>query len=488
MIAALTPSFDWNALAPIVAVASGSVFALLFGLLPGRLGRGLALIAALLGAGISVGWSIGLWDSGTARDVIAASLVIDRAALVGFVLTGTSALAAIAFAARNPATEDAGHGETYALLLAAVLGANILLASNDLVTLFLGLELLSVPLYVLAASNVERTASLEAGLKYLILGSVGSGTLLMGIALIYGATGSMQLPEIAEAAGRGSLQGLVYPGLALVIAGFGFKLSLAPLHQWTPDVYDGSPTPITAFMSVATKAAALIAVSRLLIVGLDGVRDVWEPIVLTLAAASIIVGNVGALGQPGMKRLLGYSSIAQAGYLAAALAVGAMGALLAYLAAYAVSTLAVFAVVIARETERPELGDSVDALNGLASERPLLGWVGTAGLFGLAGLPLTVGFFAKLTLASVLVSADHAWLAVLVLVGSIISLAYYAPPVLRIWRRPPAEPGAQAPAVARPELVLVGVLAALLVIAGGLYPAPLLDVAQDASSALLGSR
>ncbi len=152
MIAALTPSFDWNALAPIVAIAGGSVCALLFGLLPGRLGRGLALIAALLGAGISVGWSIGLWDSGTARDVIAASLVIDRAALVGFVLTGTSALAAIAFAARNPATEDAGHGETYALLLAAVLGANILLASNDLVTLFLGLELLSVPLYVLAAS------------------------------------------------------------------------------------------------------------------------------------------------------------------------------------------------------------------------------------------------------------------------------------------------------------------------------------------------
>lgn len=488
MIAALTPSFDWNALAPIVAVAGGSVFALLLGLLPGRAGRGLALIAALLGAGISIGWSIGLWDSGTARDVIAASLVIDRAALLGFILTGASALAAIAFAARNPATEDGGHGETYALLLAAVLGANILLASNDLVTLFLGLELLSVPLYVLAASHVERTASLEAGLKYLILGSVGSATLLMGIALIYGATGSMQLPEIAESAGRGSLQGLVYPGLALVIAGFGFKLSLAPLHQWTPDVYDGSPTPITAFMSVATKAAALIAVSRLLLVGLDGVRDVWEPILLVLAAASIIVGNVGALGQPGMKRLLGYSSIAQAGYLVAALAVGAMGALLAYLAAYAVSTLAVFAVVIAREVERPELGDSVDALNGLASERPLLGWVGTAGLFGLAGLPLTVGFFAKLALASVLVSADHAWLAVLVLVGSIISLAYYAPPVLRIWRRSASEVATPGASSSRPELVLIGVVVAVLVVAGGLYPAPLLDVAQEASSALLGSR
>lgn len=488
MIAALTPTFDWNAFAPILAIAGASVFSLILGLLPGRTGRALALLVALLGTAISIGWSIGLWDSGTAREVVADSLVVDRAALVGFIVTGLAALAAIAFAARAEGTEDAGHSETYALLLASVLGANILIASNDLITLFLGLELLSVPLYVLSASHVERTASLEAGLKYLILGSVGSATLLMGIALIYGATGSMALPEIAEAAGRGGLAGLIYPGLALLIAGLGFKLSLAPLHQWTPDVYDGAPTAVTAFMSIATKAAALIATSRLLIVGLDEVRDVWEPILLTLAAASIIVGNVGALGQPGMKRLLGYSSIAQAGYLVAALAVGAMGALLAYLVAYVVSTLAVFAVVIAREADRPELGDGVEALDGLAAERPLLAWVGTAGLFGLAGLPLTVGFFAKLTLASVLVSADHAWLAVLVIVGSIISLAYYAPPVLRMWRRTPAGAGAPAPRPARPELLLIGVLAAVLVVAGGLYPAPLLDVAEEASSALIGSR
>ncbi|MDO9356526.1 MAG: NADH-quinone oxidoreductase subunit N, partial [Solirubrobacteraceae bacterium] len=440
-----TPQFDWNALGPIVALAAGMVVALIVGLFPGNGGKFLAMLTGAAGAIVAIVLSILHWNEPVATQVIADSLVIDRAALAGTIIASASALVGLSIAGRAAGTEDAGHGETSALILGSTLGMAILVSANDLVTVFLGLELLSIPLYVLCASYVDRTASLESGLKYLILGSVGSGTALMGIALIYGATGSMSIPEIGATGGNGELQGLIYPGIALLLAGFGFKLSLAPLHQWTPDVYDGAPTSITAFMSVATKTAALIVTARLLIVafGTEAQYDLWHPILLVLAAASIVVGNVGALGQPSMKRLMGYSSVAQAGYLVAALAVGNIGAMLAYLTAYAVSTLAVFAVVAAREHERPDLGDDIAALDGLSQERPLLGWIATIGLFGLAGLPLTVGFFGKVVVAGALISASQTWLAVLMIVGSIISLAYYAPPVLRIWRKTPVPlPGA----------------------------------------------
>lgn len=504
MIAAVkVPPFDWEALAPLLALGGGSVIALLLGLLPGRAGRFLPIASGVVAAITAIVLAVLVWNDGTEREAIARSLVIDRASLAAIVISAGSALVGLLLAARAHGTEDAGHGETASLLLASTFGMGILAASNDLVTIFLGLELLSIPLYVLCASHVDRTASLESGLKYLILGSVGSATALMGLALIYGATGSMYLPDIARTAGDSDLQGLIYPGIALLIAGFGFKLSLAPLHQWTPDVYEGAPTAVTAFMSVATKTAALVVTARLLLVGLGtkDLVDLWQPILLVLAAASIIIGNVGALGQPGMKRLMGYSSIAQAGYLVAALAVGAVGALLAYLAAYAVATLTVFAVIAAREAERPDLGDDVSALDGLAKERPLLAWLGTLGLFGLAGMPLTAGFFGKIAVAGALVNADKSWLAVLVLVGSIISLAYYAPPVIRMWRTvgggvaapelaaaPPAT-GFAAPAAPvglRWEVAAIGTIAAALVLAGGIYPDPLMNLATEASSALFG--
>ncbi len=548
-----TPVFDWEALAPIVALASGMVVALILGLFPGRGGKVLAMLAGAAGAVVAIVFSITLWNDPASAKVIAGSLVIDRAALAGTIIASASAIVGLAIANRAHGTEDAGHGETSSLILASTLGMAILVSANDLVTVFLGLELLSIPLYVLCASYVDRTSSLESGLKYLILGSVGSATALMGIALIYGATGSMSLPVIGETGGSGELKGLIYPGTALLVAGFGFKLSLAPLHQWTPDVYDGAPTSVTTFMSVATKTAALIVTARLLLVALPDQYDLWHWMLVVLAAASIIVGNVGALGQPSMKRLMGYSSIAQAGYLVAALSVGAVGAMLAYLAVYAVATLAVFAVVAAREYERPDLGDDVAALDGLSHDRPLMGWIATIGLFGLAGLPLTAGFFGKVLVAGALVDNDVTWLAVLLIVGSIISLAYYAPPVLRIWRKAPARKvvapsvelapsgsaGAAAPVVPAPapggasplalddestgggvalaappveltagadpygakkrhthaakserraplEVRVVALVAAALVVAGGVYPQPLFELARDAGRALFG--
>ncbi|MDQ8043623.1 MAG: NADH-quinone oxidoreductase subunit N [Solirubrobacteraceae bacterium] len=538
------PHVDWTQLAPIVALGLGMIVSLVLGLLGGNTGKVLAIVAGVIGAGTAGILAMTLWNSqddvggsfashhGVAR-VIAGSLVMDKAALAGIVIACASAIAGLAIAARGRGTDDAGHGETAALILASATGMAILAAANDLVTVFLGLELLSIPLYVLCASHVDRAASLESGLKYLILGSVGSATALMGIALIYGATGEMNIDKISQVAGQGDLRGLVVPGVALLVAGFGFKLSLAPLHQWTPDVYDGAPTAVTAFMSVGTKAAALIVTARLLIVGFGqagtggvaSLYDYWHPLLYVLAAASIIVGNVGALGQPSMKRLLGYSSIAQAGYLIAALSVGAVTGMLAYLIAYAVSTLTVFAVVAAREVERPDLGDDIAALDGIAHDRPLLAWLGTIGMFGLAGLPLTAGFFGKIIVSGYLIQGGETWLAVLLIVGSIISLAYYVSPVLRMWRAEPApfpggdgapapEPGAvlvsaagvpeTAPAHGEPygarrsineprsvlaprapwELGAIAVIFAVLTLVLGVWPQPLFNLANDARQAI----
>lgn len=516
LAAAQAPPFDWAALSPIIALAAGMVFSLLGGLFPRSAGALLSLVIGSAGAIAATGLALARWNEPAATEVIGAALVIDRAALAAIAICSLSALTGILLAARARGTTAAGHGETTAMIMAATTGMAILAGAGDLITLFLGLELLSIPLYVLCASHVDRSASLESGLKYLILGSAGSAFVLMGIALVYGATGEMQLAKIAPLIGESELAALTLPGIAMIIAGLGFKVSLAPLHQWTPDVYDGAPTAVTAFMSVATKTAALVILARVLVTGLDSQYEFWHPMLMTLAAISIVVGNVGAIGQSGMKRMLGYSSVAQAGYLVAALSVGAIASMIAYLAAYAVCTLAVFAVVAARESRVPHLGDDVASLDGLARERPLLAWVGTLGLFGLAGLPISIGFFGKIAVIGSLVAAGETGLGVLVIVGSIISLAYYVPPVLRIWRRAPgltAEPAVtphgdpapfvdpgetEAPAQPGPafryaatghrwEVVAVAVVFGVLVLAGGIYPQPVFDLAGETAGSLLGA-
>ena len=219
---------------------------------------------------------------------------------------------------RGLAPAEAGHGEFYALLLTAVLGMVVLAGSANLVAVFLGYELLSIPLYVLCATHLRRERSLESGLKYLIIGSVGSATLLYGLAFVYGATGSTDFAGIDQALRNGDGIGtdvLFLTGLGFVLVGLAFKASVAPFHQWTPDVYEGAPTPVTAFMAVATKAAALGVILRLFDVALISAVDTWGPALAALAAITIVVGNVGAIGQSSVKRMLAYSSVGQAGYM-----------------------------------------------------------------------------------------------------------------------------------------------------------------------------
>ena len=260
------------------------------------------------------------------------------------------------------APRRSGQGEYYALLLFSVMGMAVFVSAQNLVTLFIGIELLSIPLYVLCASETTNEHSLESGLKYLVIGSVGSATLAYGLALIYGSTGATDFSGIASAIAHGKLgvgiagDPMLLTGVGLSIVGFAFKASVAPFHQWTPDVYEGAPTPITAFMATATKAAALGVFLRFFDVAAIGIHDKWAPLVSAVAAITIVVGNVGALGQSSLKRIIGYSGVAQAGYMLGGVVVATrlgVQATVLYLIAYLMMNYAAFAVIVARSASGP---------------------------------------------------------------------------------------------------------------------------------------
>ena len=257
---------------------------------------------------------------------------------------------------------------------------------------------------------MRREHSLESGLKYLIIGSVGSATLLYGLALIYGATGSTDFSGVAAAAAEVGDDVLLLAGIALVVAGLAFKASVAPFHQWTPDVYEGAPTPVTAFMAVATKAAAFGVLLRLFDVALIDAATTWGPALAALAVITIVVGNVGAIGQSSLKRMLAYSSVAQAGYMLAGVVVSTrlgVQATVFYLVVYVLMNLAAFAVIVARERETG-LGDDIASLYGLGADRPLLAWPMTIAMLALAGIPATAGFFGKIYLIEAAVDNEYA--------------------------------------------------------------------------------
>ena len=509
--AAQAPDIDWAGLSPFLALFGGMVVVLMVGLAGPRAVRhgvvpALTVVSLLAAAGLTI------WQWGEGKDVIAGALRIDDLALAVSMLLYVTALAAVALSIRAVAPVEAGHGEYYSLLLAAVAGMTTLAAAQNLVSLFLGLELLSVALYIMCATELHRRTSVESGLKYLIVGSLGSATLLYGLALVYGATGSTDFDGIARAIDVRALgdEVLLLTGVALVLTGLAFKASIAPFHQWTPDVYEGAPTPITAFMAVATKAAAFAIFLRFFDVAVIDLQPTWGPALAALATISIVVGNVGALGQSSLKRLLAWSSIAQAGYLLAGVVVSTrvgLQATVLYLGVYLLMNLAAFAVVVARERESPE-GDDIRSLDGLGATRPWLAWPMTIAMLSLAGIPATAGFVGKFYLISATIDG-YAWLGVVIVLGSAVSLAYYLRVVAAMWMRPapagevglpsvrPAIAGA-APegdgdrqlAVTRrgqPEATAVAVVCGAASLVFGILPGPLFDAARDAGRALFGA-
>jgi len=492
------PHVDYAAISPFEALLGGSVLVLLVGLMRSRIAREVVVPSlALLSLGAALAVTIWQWNDHISA--ISGSLAIDDLTLTLTIIFVAAGAAAVVLSWRARAPRESAHGEYHSLLLASIAGMAILSAAQNLVTLFIGLELLSIPLYVLCATEMQRAASLEAGLKYLIIGSVGSATLLYGFALLYGASGSTDFSAIAGAisAGRGS-DVLMLTGIALVVVGLCFKASVAPFHQWTPDVYEGAPTPITAFMAVATKAAAFGVLLRIFDVALVGDQFDWGPALATLATVTIIVGNVGALGQSSLKRMLAYSSVAQAGYIMAGVIVSTQlgaSATVFYLAVYLMMNLAAFAVIVARE-RATALGDDIDAVAGLGSSNPLLAWPLTIAMLSLAGIPVTAGFVGKLYLIQALVDGGYTWLGVVIVVGSMISLGYYLRVVAAIWMREgPANRGVAvlaggsgeaAGARTHWEVMAVAVLFSAASIFFGIVPQPLFDLVHHAGGALTG--
>jgi NADH-quinone oxidoreductase subunit N len=464
------PHVDFAGLSPLIALLGGAAIVLLVGLLGARWVRAQAVpTLTLVVLGAALGLTIWQWNA--QKSIVSGALRIDSLALVLNVVLIAGGACTVLLAWRSLAARESGHGEFHALLLSSIGGMSLLASAQNTVALFVGLELLSIPLYVLCATEMRREHSLESGLKYLIVGSVGSATLLYGLAMIYGATGATDFSAIATALSSGGLatDPLTLTGIALCVAGLCFKASVAPFHQWTPDVYEGAPTPVTAFMAVATKVAALGVFLRFFDVALIEAHASWGPAVAVLAAITILVGNVGALGQSSLKRMLAYSSVAQAGYMLAGVVVAtALGvqATVLYLAVYVLMNMAAFAVIIARERET-ELGDSIEALRGLGRERPYLAWPMTISMLALAGIPATAGFIGKFYLIDAAVSGGYTWLGVAIVIGSMISLGYYLPVIAAMWmREAPAGaglPGSLGPSAGAPEPG-VGALPAL---AGG---------------------
>jgi NADH-quinone oxidoreductase subunit N len=493
MIASIaTPHIDWFALsAPLALLAAGAVD-LLAAVLMRRRRRGFSAFVCLLGfAGAIVAAALLYSHGADAHRVIADAIQRDRFGALAQMIIASAGVLAVLTSYAEPMPDD--HvAEYYALLAWAGAGMAFLATASNLMTLFLGLEWFSISLYILCAIDVDLVGSLEAGLKYLIVGGFGSATLLFGSALVYGATGRLEFHEIAQAIqARGlSHDALVVTGLALVIGGLGFKASAAPFHMWTPDVYEGAPTPVTAFMSAGTKTVALVLALRVLVTAFPQETRLWTIAVAVIACASLAVGNLAALVQRNVKRLLAYSSISHAGFMLIAVAAdNALGgrALLYYLIPYSAMSVGAFAVVAARERElnRPV---TLDNLAGFGWERPLLGLSMMAFMLGFAGLPLTGGFVGKFYVFSAAYEHGWIWLVIVGVAATAVSLYYYLGVIRAMYMRP-SEELQLAPVVGGsppPERLLQTAVAVALGVTVGSFFAvqPLIDGAKHAARAL----
>ena len=358
-------------------------------------------------------------------------------------------------------------------------------SSANLMTMFLSLEWFSIALYVMCAIDYDLEGSLEAGLKYLIVGSFGSASLLFGSALVYGATNHIGFVEIADAARSHDL--LLVLGLAMIIAGLAFKSSSAPFHMWTPDVYQGAPTTVTAFMSSATKVAAFALTFRVMRTAFPQEAHLWTWAFAGIAVASLVIGNFAALVQTDVKRMLAYSSISHAGFILIGLSAGtALGgrALMYYLIPYSAMAFGSFAIVAARERE---LGASVtlDNLAGFGWERPFLGVAMWFFMFGFAGLPLGGGFVGKFYVLSAAYDHGWTWLVIVGVLATLVSLYYYLGVVRAIYMRPSAELAVAGGSPPRERLLHLAIGACFVVSVGSLFfVAPLITLAKHATSAL----
>jgi NADH-quinone oxidoreductase subunit N len=441
----VAPSLDYHGLAPEIVVAAGICVLLLADLFIADRSKWLLSSVAgftLLGAFIPV-LTLALSDNGV-RSMFDGRYVVDDFSLILKGLFLLSGYVIVLLSTTHIEEGDYYQGEYWVLMLSSILGMMMMTASRDLVSIFVALEFLSIPAYMLAAWRKRDQKSNEAGVKYFLLGVFASALMLYGMSLLYGVTNSTLLTDLAREV-TGDLTAIRVLAVVFLVVGFAFKVSAVPFHTWAPDTYEGAPTPVTAFLSVASKAAGFVALVTVLYVAVPGASDVWQPLIWVLAVLTMTVGNVLALRQSNIVRMLAYSSISQGGFILMPLAVAAEGnsseavlrSVVTYLLVYAATNLGMFAIILA--VSRKTRSGEISSYGGLFSYAPGIGVLMTIFLASLAGLPPLGGWIGKFTAFQAVLEAGTGWgyaIAVIGAVNSVVAFGYYGSIMREIWMRP----------------------------------------------------
>ena len=483
----MNPKLVYAPILPELILTGSAILGLLYEAIARRADRNVHLVIGLLGLFGAAAATVPLWNWPGEATVMGGMVYADRFSVLSrLLLLAVAAFGLVLGSHYLSWLHDEGMGEFFPLVLFATVGMTLITAAADLIVVFLALEILSLSLYVLTGITGRRGSN-EAAMKYFLLGAFSSAFFLYGLAMAYGATGSTHIGAIATAlsgqTGNGAMALLAF---ALLAVGFGFKVSAAPFHMWTPDVYQGAPTPVTAFMSAATKAAAFLALVRVLDVAFQPLTLDWTPVIWALAAISIVVGSVLAIAQTDIKRMLAYSSVAHAGFiltgLTAANYIGIRAAMF-YLLSYASMTVGAFGVVMlvsARGDAKAGESSSLQDYTGLFKRSPVLAGLMSVFMLSLAGIPPTAGFIAKLGVFSAAASAGHWPLVLIGVVSSVIAAFFYIRVLVLMYMREPADHLGKDPAEAPLQSAVISSLA-VLTLALGVFPGLVAGFIEKAS-------
>jgi NADH-quinone oxidoreductase subunit N len=486
----------WSAVAPVLVLAGGALLLLVADALKRRrpLDGSYALVT-VIAAGGAMAFAAPLWRRVQDADRGPFSTLAHTVGVDGFSVFATFVIAAAVilgalFLDGWLRREEMDSSEPYVLMLLSASGGVMMASANDLIVMFLGLEILSIAVYVMAAMHLRKITSQEAGVKYFVLGAFASAFFLYGIALVYGGTGSTNLVDISSFLATGVLAhgGLVLAGMALLLVGFGFKVALVPFHFWTPDVYQGAPSPSVAWMASGVKVAGFAGLMRVFYLAFATYKLDWQPILFVLAAITLVVGSVLAVVQTDVRRMLAYSSISHAGFVLVGVQAASergVQAALFYLASYTFMVAGSFGVVTV-VSRKGDIGHSLEDYRGLSKDRPLLALVFALFLFAQAGVPFTSGFFAKFYVITAAVDAGSTWLAAIAMVASVIAAFLYLRITVAMYME--GDDAAERPSRRIPIPFSAGValgVALLVTLAVGVFPSLLADPAGDATPSLV---